>query len=213
MVAIGNGAGRRTVAVLTDMDQPLGLAVGNALEVREALEVLSGGGPEDVREICLVLASEMLSLAGRGDQAVCRKLAEAALDSGAARQKFRDMVMAQGGDPRVVDEPERLPVAPETRPYVARKDGVLHRIVSDRLGMASMVLGAGRRTKDDVIDPASGIVLMKKPGDAVKAGEPIAMLHGARDARFDEAARLLDEAVAISAAPVAPEPLILATVR
>ena len=213
MVEIGNGAGRRTVAVLTDMDQPLGLAVGNALEVREALEVLRGEGPEDVREICLVLAAEMLSLAGKGDLAICRELAVRALDSGSALQKFREMVEAQGGDPRVADEPDRLPSAPVTRVYSAKSSGVLHRIVSDQLGMASMMLGAGRRTKEEVIDPAAGIVLMKKPGSAIVAGEPIAMLHGAVGAGFYEASRMLDAAVEIGTEAYVPVPLVLQTVR
>lgn len=213
MVDIGNGAGRRTVAVLTDMDQPLGLAVGNALEVREALEVLRGGGPDDVREICLVLASEMLALAGKGEPAVCRTLAVEALDSGRALQKFRDMVAAQGGDARVADEPDRLPVAQAIKPYTAKTGGVLHRIVSDRLGMASMMLGAGRKTKEGTIDPASGIVLLKKPGSRVEPGEPIAMLHGAVDAGFEEASRILDEAVEIGTTAFTPVSLILATIR
>lgn len=213
MVEIGNGAGRRTVAVLTDMDQPLGLAIGNALEVREALEVLGGEGPADVREICLVLAAEMLSLAGLGHPETCRLLAVEALDSGRALDKFREMVAAQGGDAGVVDDPSRLPVSPVVKPCLAKKSGVLHRIVSDQLGMASMVLGAGRRTKEESIDPASGIVLVKKPGDSIRKGEPLALLHGGTQADFGLAERMLDEAVSIGSAEWTAVPLVLDTVR
>lgn len=213
MVDIGIGAGRKTVAVLTDMDQPLGLAIGNALEVREALDVLRGVGPADVRELSLVLATEMLALAGVGDPETCREKAEQVLDEGRALEKFREMVSAQGGDPQVVDHPDRMPAAAVRRPYLAKTSGVIHRIVSDQLGMASMVIGAGRRTKEDVIDPAAGIVLLKKPGDPVVSGERIAMLHGAADARFAEADAMLDEAIVIGEGNIAPVPLVLATIR
>jgi len=213
MVDIGNGAGRRTVAVLTDMDQPLGCAVGNALEVREAIEVLHGRGPADVREICLVLGAEMLGLAGRGDADACRRMAEQAIESGAALAKFREMVAAQGGDPSVADHPDRLPAAVVQAPYRARQSGILRHVVSDQLGMASMVLGAGRRTKEEAIDPAAGIVLLKKPGDPVDAGEPIAMLHTSDAAKLAEAARLLDEAIALGDGAFEPVPLILQTIR
>lgn len=213
MVDIGNGAGRRTVAVLTDMDQPLGCAIGNALEVREAIEVLHGRGPADVREICLVLGAEMLGLAGKGDAAACRAMAEQAIESGAALAKFREMVAAQGGDPSVADHPDRLPVASVQAPYCARQRGILRHVISDQLGMASMVLGAGRRTKEEAIDPSAGIVLLKKPGDPVEAGEPIAMLHTADAGKLAESARLLDEAIAIGDGAFEPVPLILQTIR
>lgn len=213
MVDIGNGAGRRTVAVLTDMDQPLGCAIGNALEVREAIEVLHGRGPGDVREICLVLGAEMLGLAGKGDADACRAMAERAIESGAALAKFREMVAAQGGDPSVADHPDRLPVAPVQAPYRARRRGILRHVISDQLGMASMVLGAGRRTKEETIDPSAGIVLLKKPGEPVDADEPIAMLHTGDAGKLAESARLLDEAIAIGEGECAPVPLIFQTIR
>ncbi len=213
MVDIGNGAGRRTVAVLTDMDQPLGLAVGNALEVREALEVLHGGGPADVREICLVLGGTMLELAGQGDAVQCRELAVRALDSGAALQKFRDMVRAQGGNPAVADDAGLLPAATVVEPYRAVSAGIIHDIVSDQLGMASMVLGAGRPTKEDAIDPSAGIVLVRKPGDTVEKGGIIAMLHTNDRKKLVASAALLDEAVRIGQGAHVPVPLILETVR
>jgi len=213
MVDIGNGAGRRTVAVLTDMDQPLGLAIGNALEVREALEVLRGGGPADVREICLVLGGTMLELAGKGNAAQCRELAVHALDSGEALQKFRDMVQAQGGDPAVADDPGILPQAPFVEPYRAIAGGIIHDIVSDQLGMASMVLGAGRPTKEDAIDPAAGIVLVRKPGDTVVEGEVLAMLHTSETGKIAAASSLLDEAIRIGSGAHEFVPLILQIIR
>jgi pyrimidine-nucleoside phosphorylase len=213
MVDIGNGAGRRTVAVLTDMDQPLGLAVGNALEVREAIEVLQGRGPGDIRELCLVLGAIMLELAGKGDTARCRELAEAALDGGAALQKFRDMVRGQGGNPDVADFPDMLPTADIRELYRATSSGIIQKIVSDLLGMASMELGAGRRTKEEGIDPAAGIVLLKKPGDTVCAGEPVAVLHTGDRRRIPAASALLDEAVSIGTTAYRAVPLILETIR
>lgn len=213
MVDIGNGAGRKTVAVLTDMDQPLGHAVGNVLEVREAIDVLRGEGPDDVREICLVLGSVMLELAGKGDAAHCRALVEEALHAGTALQKFRDMVEAQGGNPEVADKPDLLPTASIREPYRAKATGIIQRIISDQLGMASMILGAGRRTKEESIDPASGIVLMKKPGETVCEGEPIAMMHTADRQKLADASSLLDEAIQIGANAVHAVPLILKTIR
>ncbi len=213
MVDIGNGAGRKTIAVLTDMDQPLGLAVGNALEVREAIEVLHGRGPDDVRELCLVLGSIMLELAGKGGPAQCREMVETALCEGMALQKFRDMVKAQGGNPEVADHPDLLPTAKIKEPCCAGSSGIIQRIVSDQLGMASMALGAGRRTKEEGIDPAAGIVLLKKTGDAVWAGEPVAILHTDDRRKLSEAVTLLDEAIFIGTAACDPVPLILEIVR
>ena len=213
MVDIGNGAGRKTVAILTDMDQPLGLAVGNALEVREAIEVLQGRGPEDVRELCLVLGSIMLELAGKGNPARCREMVETALREGTALQKFRDLVKAQGGNPEVADHPDLLPTAKIKEPYRAKSSGIIQRIFSDQLGMASMALGAGRLTKEEGIDPAAGIVLLKKPGDAVREGDPVAILHTNDGRKLSEAAALLREAISIGTAACDPVPLILETIR
>jgi pyrimidine-nucleoside phosphorylase len=213
MVDIGNGAGRRTVAILTDMDQPLGLAVGNALEVKEAIGVLRGQGPEDVRELCLVLGAMMLELAGKGDPASCRELVETSLGDGTALQKFRDMVEAQGGNPDVADHTDMLPSAKIQEPYRAKSSGTIQKIVSDQLGMASMVLGAGRRTKDEGIDPAAGIVLLKKPGDAVCEGDPVALMHTGDKQKLSDASALLDEAVSIGLAVYHAVPLILGIVR
>lgn len=209
MVAIGRNAGRKVVAVITDMDRPLGLAVGNALEVREAIEVLSGKGPEDVREVCLVLAAKMLELAGKGTAEACMGLAEEAMASKSALQKLKDMIRNQGGLEDVVKDPSLLPRAVHTKSYPAAKDGIMTAILSDRLGIAAMMLGAGRRTKDSPIDPAAGIMLLKKPGDAVKKGESLMVLHTDDTTLFDAAMAELDQAVLIGDAQPPHVPLIL----
>ena len=159
------------------------------------------------------MGAVMLELAGKGDPARCRELAEAALDGGAALQKFRDMVRAQGGNPDVADFPDMLPMADIREPYRATSSGIIQKIVSDQLGMASMELGAGRRTKEEGIDPAAGIVLLKKPGDTVCAGEPVAVLHTGDWRRIPAASALLDEAVSIGTAAYRAVPLILETIR
>ncbi|HLA24766.1 MAG TPA: pyrimidine-nucleoside phosphorylase, partial [bacterium] len=175
MVDIGAEVGRRAVAVISDMAQPLGLAVGNALEVREAIETLRGAGPEDLRELCLTLGSHMLVLAevASTPEAARARLAEA-LERGEALRKFGEMVRAQGGDGSVVEEPDRLPTAPVVEAVVSPAAGFVAAIDAEALGVAAMTLGAGRATKDDTIDPAVGIVLRKKVGDAVRRGEPLA---------------------------------------
>ena len=178
MVDIGAEVGRRAVAVISDMAQPLGFAVGNALEVREAIETLGGAGPADLRELCLTLGSHMLALAevASTPEAARARLAEA-LERGEALRKFGEMVRAQGGDGSVVEEPDRLPTAPVVEAVVSPAAGFVAAIDAEALGVAAMTLGAGRATKDDTIDPAVGIVLRKKVGDAVRRGEPLADLH------------------------------------
>ncbi|AEG15463.1 pyrimidine-nucleoside phosphorylase [Desulfofundulus kuznetsovii DSM 6115] len=178
MVAIGHQAGKKTVAVISDMDQPLGFAVGNALEVREAIATLSGQGPSDLRELCLVLGGHMLVLAGGATDVEegMNRLA-GLLERGRALDKFREMVKAQGGDPRVADEPDLLPEASYKEQVKAQEDGYVAAIHAERIGRVAMLLGAGRKTKEDTIDPAVGVVLHKKVGDRVKAGDVLATLH------------------------------------
>ncbi len=178
MVAIGRQVGKRTVAVISDMDQPLGFAVGNALEVREAIETLSGQGPSDLRELCLVLGGHMLVLAGAstGVREGMDRLA-GLLDRGRALDKFREMVQAQGGDPRVAEKPDLLPEASYKEQVKAQEDGYVAAIHAERIGRAAMLLGAGRKTREDTIDPAVGVVLHKKVGNRVKAGDVLATLH------------------------------------
>ena len=199
MVDIGTQVGRRTVAVISDMSQPLGFAVGNALEVREAIDTLRGEGPKDLRELCLVLGGEMLALARvakNADQGRARL--EGALDRGEALVKFRDMVRAQGGDPDAIDRPRRLPQAPVVVPVPSPAQGSVSGIDAQAIGFAAMLLGAGRATKEDMIDPAVGVVLRKKVGDAVRPGEPLAEVHASVDERAAQVVGHVQSAYSIS---------------
>jgi len=209
MVEIGKGAKRKTVAVITDMDRPLGKAVGNALEVKEAIEVLSGHGPDDITEVCITLAAKMLELAGMGDFKKCAELAEGTIHDGSALKKFKQMIKAQNGNEEVGDNPDLLPSAKYTTEYRAASDGYIYSIISDRLGIASMLLGAGRATKEDSIDPAAGITLLKKPGDAVEKGEPIMILHANSQSLFKESVNELEKAVRLSSEKPPETPLII----
>jgi thymidine phosphorylase len=168
--------GARASALVTDMSQPLGRACGNALEVREAIEVLRGGGPADVRELTLELAAEMLRLAGTA-AAECRETARRALDDGRAWDRFVDLVAAQGGDVSAVDDPARLPRAPVVAPVVAARGGTLSAVDTFALGELLVRIGAGRRRKEDPVDPAVGVVVLRRLGERVGAGEAIAELH------------------------------------
>ena len=178
LISVSKRLGKRATALVTNMDQPLGAAVGNALEVIESIEVLAGGGPPDVRELTLALAADMLVLAGvEREVAAARARAEAVIASGAARAKFRAIVEAQGGDPRVVDEPSRLAVAAVT-PVVSPRAGYVHAIDAYAVGELLVRMGGGRARKEDRIDPAVGMRLLKKVGDRVAAGEPVAEIYG-----------------------------------
>jgi pyrimidine-nucleoside phosphorylase len=192
MVETGERMGTKTVALITDMDQPLGRAIGNALEVEECIEVSHGRGPEDLRELCVELAAWMLVLGEKtGSAEQGRKLAEELIASGAAREKFREMIGLQRGDARIVDEPQRLPRAKRRETTTAERSGYLTSIRCEQMGVASMMLGGGREKKEDAIDPAAGIMLAKKVGDAVTAGETLCTAHYNRDVRHAEAMELL----------------------
>ncbi|HEV2617786.1 MAG TPA: thymidine phosphorylase [Candidatus Acidoferrales bacterium] len=210
LVDTGKQMGKRVVALITDMDQPLGRTIGNALEVQECLEVLNGDGPEDLRELCLELSAWMLLLGKRvPDVAAGRKLAQEMIASGQARDTFRRVVRQQGGDERVVDEPSRLPRAHHTETLRSKHDGFVAQIACERIGVASLVLGGGREKQDDAIDPAVGIVLEKKMGDAVKSGETLCIVHYNADARLQEAIAMLEGSFVVRAqAPPARAPLI-----
>ncbi|NPV52565.1 MAG: pyrimidine-nucleoside phosphorylase [Firmicutes bacterium] len=189
MIAIGHEAGRQMAAVVSDMNQPLGIAVGNALEVREAIETLKGSGPPDLTELCLVLGSHMLLLAGVArDVDEGRGKLEDCLASGAGLRKFEELVRAQGGDARVIAEPSRLPGAKVIREVAAPRDGYLHEIDALRVGRIAMELGAGRERIGDPVDYSVGIMLEKKVGDRVANGEAMAEIHASSDEKAAAAA-------------------------
>ncbi|MBO8170614.1 MAG: pyrimidine-nucleoside phosphorylase [Bacillaceae bacterium] len=178
MVAIGKKIGRKTVAVISDMNQPLGRAIGNALEVKEAIATLKGRGPADLTELCLILGAQMLVLGGRADsEAEARRILENSIQSGKAVETFRQFVQGQGGNPDVVDNPELLPSARYIREVTSEQAGVIQQIDTEALGTLAMKLGAGRETRDSKIDQAAGIEMCKKINDRVNKGETIAILH------------------------------------
>ncbi len=208
MVAIARLAGRRAVALLSDMNQPLGQAVGNALEVREAIETLRGGGPEDFREHCLVVAGHMLALGGKAsDPQEGRAQAQAAIDDGRAWERFIALVRAQGGDASFVEQPERLPSAPVIQDVVAPRAGYLQTVHARLVGETAVLLGAGRARKGDPIDHSVGIIVRRKVGDQVEAGEPLFTVHARSQAELEEAKRQLLQAVTWTDEPVEPLPL------
>ncbi|WP_121639772.1 pyrimidine-nucleoside phosphorylase [Virgibacillus sp. Bac330] len=178
MVTIGNKVGRNTMAVISDMSQPLGQAIGNALEVKEAIETLQGKGPEDLTELCLTLGSQMVVLAEQADTIdEARKKLEANLHNGKALQQFKIFLESQGGNASVVDHPETLPQASYKIELPAKSSGKISEIIADDIGTAAMMLGAGRATKDAVIDLAVGLVLNKKIGDSVQEGESLLTIY------------------------------------
>lgn len=178
MVDIGTQVGRNTVAVISDMDQPLGHAIGNALEIQEAVATLQGKGPKDLEEVCLILASHMLVLGGKADsEEEARVILQQKLDSGEAFEKLREMVRAQHGDVSQIDDTSLLPEAEIKIEVKSETQGYVESIQAEEIGIAAMLLGAGRETKDSVIDLAAGVDLRKKIGDRVEVGEVIAVLH------------------------------------
>lgn len=178
MVEIGKGVGRNTKAIISDMSQPLGFAVGNALEVKEAIDTLKGEGPEDLTELCLTLGSHMVMLAKKASSLEeARALLIEVIDNGQALATFKTFLEAQGGDASVVDDPSQLPDASYKISVPAKADGYISEIVAEQIGVAAMKLGAGRATKESVIDLAVGVVLHKKVGDAVKKGDTLVTIH------------------------------------
>ena len=208
MVAIGELAGRRVVALLSDMNQPLGCAVGNALEVQEAIETLHGGGPQDFREHCLTFSSHMLTLGGIApNPASGRALAMRALDDGSAFQKFRALVSAQGGDVSYVDDPDKLSKARLVELVKAPRSGCLAQVHARIVGEAAVALGAGRTKKGQAIDHAVGIVIHHKVGDFVERGQPLFTIHAGDPVRQAEVRERLLNAHVWSDEPVAPLPI------
>lgn len=197
MVRIGKLADRQTMAIISDMSQPLGEAIGNSLEIVEAIETLQGKGPEDLMEMCYVLGSQMVVLAKKAETLEeARQLLEEALNSGAAFEKFKEMIRQQGGDVTYIDEPDRLLTAAYQIELPAKQTGVVTKLVANELGIAAMMLGAGRRTKEESIDHAVGIKLHKKVGEAVQEGEALLTIYSNTES-IDDVTELLYQNIEI----------------
>ncbi|AFZ92745.1 MULTISPECIES: pyrimidine-nucleoside phosphorylase [Bacillus] len=205
MVRIGNNVGRQTMAVISDMSQPLGFAIGNALEVQEAIDTLRGEGPEDLNELVLTLGSQMVVLAKKAETLKeARTKLQEVMKNGKALEKFKEFLSNQGGDASVVDDPSKLPQAAYKIDVPAKEAGVVSEIVADEIGVAAMLLGAGRATKEDEIDLAVGIMLRKKVGDNVEKGEPLVTLYANRENVDDVTAKVYDN-IRISEKAEAPK--------
>ncbi|MPZ91840.1 MAG: thymidine phosphorylase [Actinobacteria bacterium] len=202
MVKLGEAHGIRTSALLTNMDTPLGRAAGNGLEVTESVETLSGRGPEDLMEVILALATEMLELAGIDADP------RSAIDDGSALEKWKEMIRAQDGDPNAA-----LPEAAERSEVVAESSGVLTKLDARAVGIAAWRLGAGRARKEDPVSPSAGVVCLKKPGDEVSEGEPLLELHADEPGRFEPAIAALDGAVEIGREATEPQPMVIERIR
>lgn len=210
MVRIGNHVGRKTIAIISDMSQPLGFAIGNALEVKEAIETLQGKGPKDLTELVLTLGSQMIILAGKAKTSEeAKEMLLDAIHSGKALAKFKEFLANQGGDASIVDDLTKLPQAKYKIELPAKQSGYISRMVADEIGVASMILGAGRATKEDVIDLAVGLVLHKKVGDKVEEGESILTIYSNRENVEDVKQKLYDN---IFIADTATAPTLIHTV-
>lgn len=210
MVRIGNHVGRKTIAIISDMSQPLGFAIGNALEVKEAIETLQGKGPKDLTELVLTLGSQMVILAGKAKTSEeAKEMLLDAIHSGKALAKFKEFLANQGGDASIVDDLTKLPQAKYKIELPAKQSGYISRMVADEIGVASMILGAGRATKEDVIDLAVGLVLHKKVGDKVEEGESILTIYSNRENVEDVKQKLYDN---IFIADTATAPTLIYTV-
>ena len=208
MVEIGNGAGRQTMAIISDMSQPLGFAVGNALEVKEAIATLKGEGPADLTELSLTLASQMVFLAEKADSIEqAREKLLAVIESGEAIAKLKVFIESQDGDPNVVDQPNRLPQADFQFEVKSNEAGYVSEIIADQIGIAASMLGAGRTTKDSEIDLAVGIVLVKKVGDSVEQDDTLAIIHSNKE-QNQTITEKIQEAFHIQAEEIKQNPLI-----
>lgn len=212
MVDIGKNAGKRTLALITDMDIPLGNAIGNSLEVKEAIEVLNGKGPADLTEVCLCLATNMLYLAEKGSIEECEQMAKQAISSGRALKTLVEMVKAQGGNHEYILNPALFKVADYNYDVKAPKSGYIYSVDTEGYGIASLLLGAGRNVKEDAIDFAAGIILRAKTGDFVNEGEVIATLYSEKNS-FESSAKKLLESTKICDTPPEKRDLVLARVE
>lgn len=213
MVAIGEGAGRRTVALITDMDTPLGFGIGNSIEVMESMDVLKGHGPADLTEVSLQLAENMLYLVGKGTIEECRAMAEKAIADGSAFETFCTMVREQGGDDSVLRDYSKFAQAPFKAEVLAERDGFITKMNAEEIGETSVVLGAGRETKESEIDFSAGLILHKKFGDAVKKGESLVTLYTSKESALKNAEQMYREAVVIGDDKPEKEPLVYARIE
>ncbi|MBU5225284.1 pyrimidine-nucleoside phosphorylase [Clostridium senegalense] len=214
MVSIGKNVNRNTIAVLSDMDQPLGLAIGNALEVEEAIETLKGNGPKDLEELCLTLGSEMIILAEKAkDRDEARKMLKEVIENGKALEKLKEFVASQGGDTSVIDDTSKLPKAKYVVEVLSEEDGVVEKIHSDKMGIVAMELGAGRATKESEIDLAVGIVLNKKRGEKVSKGDVLAYIHSNDENNIEKAKKGILDNYVISANYIDNIPLVHDIIR
>jgi pyrimidine-nucleoside phosphorylase len=208
MVDIGQRVGRRTLALISDMNQPLGFAIGNALEVREAIDTLHGAGPDDFTDHCLEVAGFLLVLAGKANQLEDAKaMVKESIDSGSAWEKFSALVEAQGGDLTVIENPENLPSATYIEAVPSPRSGYVEAVHARKIGLSAMQLGAGREKKGDRIDYAVGIEVHHKVGDRVQQGEPLFTLHANHESKLQAAKKQVLEAHQISDQRIAPLPL------
>lgn len=213
MVEIGKRAGKRMRALITDMDRPLGNAIGNALEVVEAIQTLKGNGPEDLTTLCIALAAHILCLAEKGDYATCERMAKETIANGTALDTLARMVQAQGGEKEWIYNPERFPVAKYSRDVLAPTDGYIVGVDAEGYGVASLLLGAGRNTKEDVIDMTAGIYLHAKTGDCIRKGDVIATLYSSKEDGFTASEKRLLQATKIGKNKPEEKPLILDVVE
>ncbi len=214
LVSVGNKMGRQFSALITRMDQPLGRTVGNALEMRQAISVLRGEGPADLREVTLALGAELLVLAGEAsDVEQATKALESLVESGRAWEKFIDLVRAQGGDVRAAEHAERLPQAEHKESILSDCSGYVQHLAARKVGMAAGLVGAGRWDKGARVDPAAGVELVAKVGEEVERGAPLAVLHVGLRTELEEARRLVEEAYTIGDQPLSPLPLVIEKVR
>lgn len=213
MVAIGEHNNRRTVALITDMDSPLGNYIGNALEVKEAVMTLRGEGPKDLTEVCVELAANMMYIAEKGSLEECKEQVKEAIRSGKALEKLKEFITAQGGDVSVIEDPANFEQAACHYEVKAEADGYINHINTEEIGIASMVLGAGRETKESIIDYSAGIFLEKKYGDVVKKGDVLGVLYTNNEASIESAARIFKKAYTIGETQPVYKPHIYARVE
>lgn len=213
MVAIGKSAGRSVTAVITNMDIPLGDSVGNSLEVIEAIKTLKGEGESDLTEVCLTLAAQMLSMVTGEDEKTCYSMAKGAIDNGLAINKLREMISAQGGNANVVDDYSLFKQPKYTAEIFSECDGYIEHTDAEKIGIASVILGAGREKKGDPIDPSAGIVLKKKTGDYVKKGEPLAVFYTDDEGKIEGAKQEFLDAFTFGNERTQPQKLIYKIIK